>query len=144
MMSALTLEKMAVVKVVILTVVTGGIYTALWFLKRIEALNSLNSGHKLGQGVFGFIIAGCIVNIAMVFYLAFAGGTLEEGFALRLLNTSNLLGFAVNVVVLLQTFKVRRILLDHYAGHLGRDVKLSWPLTFFFSIFYLQFKINRL
>jgi hypothetical protein len=143
-MVTFTLEKMAVIKLMLLTAVTGGIYTAYWFLKRLDAINSLNSEHKVGQGIFGFIIAGCIVNVAIVFYLAFAGVSLEESFALRLLNTSNLLGFAVNVAVLVQTFKVRKILLDHYAVHLGREISLSWMLTFFFSIFYLQFKINRL
>jgi hypothetical protein len=139
-----TLEKMVVIRLVVLTAVTGGVYTAYWFLKRLDAINSLHSEHKVGQGIFGFIIAGCIVNAAIVLYLAFAGVGLEEGFALRLLNTSNLLGFAVNIAVLVQTFKVRKILLDHYAVHLGRKVDFSWILTFFFSIFYLQFKINRL
>lgn len=143
-MITFTLEKMSVVKLVILTAVTGGVYTAYWFLKRLDAINSLNSEHRVGQGVFGFIIAGCLVNAAIVFYLAFAGPGLEEGFALRLLNTSNLLGLAVNVAVLVQTFKVRRILLDHYVVHLGREVGFSWIFTFFFSVFYLQFKINRL
>ncbi|VAV84097.1 hypothetical protein MNBD_DELTA01-736 [hydrothermal vent metagenome] len=143
-MQAVTLEKMGVAKLVILTVITGGVYTAFWFLKRLDIFNSFRSERKLRQGIFGFIIAGCIVNIAIVFYLAFAGVGLDEAFALRLLNTSNILGFAVNIVVLLQTFKLRRILLDHYAKHLGREVKLSWILTFFFHIFYLQFKINRL
>lgn len=142
--ASFTLDKMAVVKLVVLTVVTGGVYTAIWFLKRLEVFNGLNSEQKLGQNVFGFIIAGCLVNVALVLYLTFAGAGLEESFALGLLNTSNLLGFAVNVTVLVQTFRVRRILLEHYGEHLGRDVKLSWIGTFFFSIFYLQFKINRL
>ncbi len=143
-MQSFTLDKMPVVKLIVLTVITGGVYTAYWFIKRLEIFNSFRSEHKFGQGIFGFIIAGCIVNITIVFYLAFAGAGLDQTFTLRLLNTSNILGFAVNIVVLIQTFKLRRVLIDHYVGHLGREVELSWILTFLFQIFYLQFKINRL
>ncbi len=139
-----SLEKASVVKVLVLTLITGGLYAAFWFLRRLNALNSLASPFKLNQGVFGFVIAGCLVNIAIVFYVAFSEGTISPGLAKSLLDTSDVLGLVIQLVVLFQTFKVRRILMDHFNEHLRRDVKFSWILTFLFSIFYLQYKINRL
>ena len=144
-----SLEPMPVPTLVLYTILSFGIYSAVWFLKRLEAFNSLKSETKLNQGVFGFIIAGFVANICIVLYLVFTGegGTAPgelQGLSLSLVATSDMLSIAVQVAVLIQAFKVRRILIDHFEENLKRDVGVSWGWTIVFGIFYLQYKINRL
>lgn len=144
-----SLEPMPVPTLVLYTILSFGIYSAVWFLKRLEAFNALKSETKLNQGVFGFIIAGFVANICIVLYLVFTGesGTAPgelQGLSLSLVATSDMLSIAVQVAVLIQAFKVRRILIDHFEENLKRDVGVSWGWTIVFGIFYLQYKINRL
>ena len=144
-----SLSPMPVPTLVLYTLLSFGIYSAVWFLKRLEAFNSLKSEVKLNQGVFGFIIAGFVANIFIVLYLVFTGegGTAPgelEGLSLSLVATSDMLSIAVQVAVLIQAFKVRRILVDHFEAHLKRDLGVSWGWTLVFGVFYLQYKINRL
>ncbi|MBI5598930.1 MAG: DUF4234 domain-containing protein [Deltaproteobacteria bacterium] len=138
------LEKMDVVKLVFLTIITGGIYSAVWFVKRLNAINGMASPLKLSQGVFGFIIAGCIANWAMVLFLIFSDGLAAPETMSNISRISDVLGFLIEITLLLQVFKVRRIFMDHFIENMKRDVKFSWLWTFLFSIFYLQYRINRL
>jgi hypothetical protein len=55
----------------------------------------------------------------------------------------SLLSLVVEITLLLQCFKVRRIFRSHFNEHLGGDIPFSGLATFFFQIFYLQYKINR-
>ncbi|HHD11314.1 MAG TPA: DUF4234 domain-containing protein [Deltaproteobacteria bacterium] len=132
------LERMGVLKLFFLVFITGGIYTGVWFLKRLEAFNALNSEVKLKQAPFTFIIAGCVVNIGITFFLMFAGKELDKGLINSLLMTGDILNIVVAVVLLVQAFKLRRILMEHF------NTTVSWLGTFFFTVFYLQYRINRL
>ncbi len=132
------LERMGVLKLFLLVFVTGGIYTGIWFLKRLETFNSLNSEVKLRPGPFTFIIAGCVVNIGITLFLMLSGKELDEGLVESLLMTGDLLNIVIAVVLLVQAFKLRRILTDHF------HTTVSWLGTFFLTLFYLQYRINRL
>ncbi|MBI5560120.1 MAG: DUF4234 domain-containing protein [Deltaproteobacteria bacterium] len=138
------LGKMEVWKLVLLTFFTGGIYSAVWFLRRLGAINGLSSPVKLNQGVFGFIIAGCASNIGMALFLVLFSGRIGPQTSANLSTASDILSLLVEVTVLLQTFKVRKVFMDHFMEKEKREISFSWAGTFFFSIFYLQYKINRL
>jgi len=140
------LETMDVVRLVVFTFITLGAYHGVWYLKRLNAINSLSSPVKLGHGAFGFIIAGCVVNAAVVLAMVFGeGGAAMSGrLAASLNDTSSLLNMAVWLVLVVQAFKVRRALADHFGARPGWDVTFSWLWTSLFTTFYLQYKINRL
>jgi hypothetical protein len=143
------IEKMSVPTLVILTIVTFGIYAAVWFLKRLDSFNELRSEVKLTQGVFSFIIAGFVVNLSIIAYIVMTGTLDAEGMpttklAENLFLTSDIVKLVVHVALLVQAFKARSILMDHYNGFLKREESFSWPATLIFGVFYLQFKINRL
>jgi hypothetical protein len=55
----------------------------------------------------------------------------------------NLISLTAGIVLLIQCFKVRRIFQQHFNDHLGRNISFSGVATFFFQIFYLQYKVNR-
>jgi tetratricopeptide (TPR) repeat protein len=121
-------EKMSVPLLVLLVAVTLGFYYPIWFLKRRNALNRLRSTEKIGSGVFIFAIVtisiGCLIpwlsdveNIEKIFVLV------------------------AGIPLLIQCFKVRRILHEHFNPSSEVET-ISAVATFFFQIYYLQYKIN--
>ena len=53
----------------------------------------------------------------------------------------------MTVILIILSFKVRRILREHLEGHREEaegKIELSGLATFFFQIYYLQYRINRL
>jgi Ca2+/Na+ antiporter len=130
---------------VILTVVTAGIYWPIWFMRRRKAINTMQAKEKLGSAVFILAIALFVISLLV----AISAGVLEKGGG-ELLLTKGLQAFSgimhavAAAVVLVQSFKVRRIFNEHFNTHLRQDISFSVVATFFFIIYYLQYKINRL
>jgi hypothetical protein len=130
---------------IILTVITAGIYWPIWFMTRRKAINTMQSREKLGSGVFVFAIALFVISLLV----AISAGVLERVGG-ELLLTKGLQAFSgimhavAAAAVLVQSFKVRRIFNEHFNTHLRQGISFSGVATFFFIIYYLQYKINRL
>jgi len=86
-------------------------------------------GHP-GSGIFIFAIV--IVSIALLFTF-----TMEE------IALARSLLYLAGILLLVQCFKVRLIFNEHFNVYLKRDISFSKAATFFFQLFYLQYKINR-
>ncbi len=132
------LKRSSVVAVVLLSFVTLGFYYPIWFLRRRRGLNSLDSRRKLG-------ILGPVILLALhAIYLVLPQHSTPEKIA----------GLAVLPTFLVLAFRVRFILADHLTSKTGAvlPVSLSFQtasnpsnlLTFFLTIWYLQYKINQL
>ena len=143
-MAAAQLEETSVWVIILLSIVSLGLYLPVWFLTRREAINQLRSRHKIGWGMLAFLLLLQIADVVALIVSARAGLSMEE---------PDVFAFGAWIVILIQSFKVRQILLDHFSAQesgpfsgtisLQRDVSLSGVATFFFHIFYLQYKINR-
>jgi uncharacterized membrane protein YbjE (DUF340 family) len=138
------LKKSSIILIIFLTVITAGIYYPVWFLKRRNAINILQSNEKLNSGVLIF----AIVALSIILLLAFISGVSEElgemDIARELDAFAMILNLVVGITLLVKCFKVRRIFNEHYNVHLKRDISFSRVATFFFQIYYLQYKINRI
>ncbi|PYV16436.1 MAG: hypothetical protein DMG21_11775 [Acidobacteria bacterium] len=148
------LQKKNVAPLVALTILTLGLYYPIWFLQGRSGVNSLKAGGKLGRGVF--------VLVFVLWFLALvlnAVWTTSDDLSARLspiwlLAFDALAALVVGVLLLIQAFKVRRILETHVAGSASGPFAGSIALlgsssfsglaTFFFGIFYLQHKINEM
>jgi len=139
------LEETRVWVVILLSIASFGLYLPVWFLTRREVINQLRSRQKIGWGMLAFLLLLQIAGVVALIVSARAGLSMEE---------PDVFAFGAWIVILIQSFKVRQILLDHFSAQesgpfsgtisLQRDVSLSGVATFFFHIFYLQYKINRL
>ncbi len=148
------LEPTSVPLVVLLGLVTFGVYIPIWILNRRKALNTLRSTEKLSPWTLGGILAA---------FLAYFGTSLSTGLAQTtpvpdwvqpVEVAGRLTLFAAGLALLFQLFKVRRILMDHFVVEssgpfsstisLQSEAQLSGLATFFLGIYYLQYKINRL
>jgi len=138
-------------ELILLTVITLGLYYPVWFLRRRPRLNELESGRKLGRWPFVFALLFGSLRV-----LVSGGGpkvsqleSTAESLAFSLFTFGAL---AVTILMVVQCFFVKDMIEDHLAGAqedavLQRityeSVKLSSVLTLCFGIFYLQYKINQ-
>lgn len=143
------LKRRSVILMIVLSIVTFGVYYPIWFLRRRGALNRLDSPRKLRMWPFVVFIIWFVFQ----FILGIAAGSaprgqgIGEGASLFL----NLVQLAVGILMVVQSFFTKDILEDHLAGPgdhvpslLSVDtVKLSVAMTFLFQVFYLQYVINR-
>jgi hypothetical protein len=135
----------------ILTLLTAGIYPPLWLLLRRKALNNLSSRETLQVWPAAVALAAMLASLCFPILGRLRWGSVVEAEnALPLLHPSFLL--LAGVIMMVQCFKVRRILLDHLAprqeGMFSASTRLQYEElfsrlgTFCFGIFYLQYKIN--
>jgi Domain of unknown function (DUF4234) len=123
-------ERRPVVLCILLTIVTLGFYPAIWLLKRSAFLDRLNASQSLGTALPTVVI---VMN-TLGFAAAFAG---KEASAI-----SSFLSLGAGVCALVANFRVAAILRSDFA-RTGRFLSVSSVLTFFLSIYYLQYKINE-
>ena len=150
------LKRRNILVMILLMIVTLGLYAPIWFLRRRDALNHLDSPRKLAawpQVVFIVILVMYMAAELMVVLLDSAVISLET--ATAVLSIAPLLAlarFGAAILMLLQCFKTRDILEDHLAGPADgmrqtmfaeERVKLSGVLTFILQVLYLQHSINR-
>ena len=127
-------ERRSIVNILILSIITLGLYIPLWLLRYREAFNGLNSERKLTRGpliisFFIILLEVPYILVSFFYWIVPIDPMLDFG-----LQTFYLLGY---IIILVYSFKARNILIEHYG------VEISPILTFFFSIFYLQYKINQ-
>ncbi len=147
------LEESSISAMVLLTLITGGIYVPIWFLIRRTAINSLRSSDKVQSAWLCFALLGYALTILVGLVKNLNWGSWANvGYLLTIVQPPLLLLSAIIVIV--SCFKVRSILLDHLTpreqsmfsagARLQQGDEISSLATFFLGIFYLQYKINRL
>ena len=143
------LKRRSVVLMIVLSIVTFGLYYPIWFLRRRDALNRLDSPRKLRLWPFVIVIAWFVFQ----FIVGIAAGSapLEQTIGAGAALLINVVQLAVGILMVVQNFFTKDILEDHLVGPGDRvpnplfvdTVKLSGVMTFFFQIFYLQYVVNR-
>ena len=123
------LQKKSVFAIIILSIVTLGVYVPVWFLKQRNALNNLNSEKKINWDPYILLIFS-IISIILIVPTIIIGGWVNI--------ISDIINWAIAINIILLSFSVRRILKEHY------NIDISGLATFFLSIWYLQYKINKL
>jgi len=151
-MTAPRLRKRSVLLMIVFTLITLGFYYPIWFLRRRAALNALDSPRKIAW----WPPVVMLVVMAIAFMVGFAGGLTHARDAAEVIGAGGatlllLARLGVGILMLIQAFFVKDILEDAIQGPgtdtstpmLSTPPQLSGLLTFFFSIFYLQYVINR-
>jgi len=141
----------SIVGMCLLTLLTAGLYVPIWFLIRRRALNNLRSREKLEVLPIAVALAGLVTSLCLSIL-----GRSRWGSWIALNNAFPALVRGISLVagltLIVQCFKVRRILLDHLAPRqeemfaaglrMQHEELFSRMGTFFFGVFYLQYKIN--
>jgi uncharacterized protein DUF4234 len=143
------LKRRSVILMIVLSIVTFGLYYPIWFLRRRAALNRLDSPRKLRLWPFVIVITWVVLQFIVGITAGSAAPEQAIGAGAALLL--NLVQLAVGILMVVQSFFTKDILEDHFVGPgdqvpnplLVDTVKLSGVMTFLFQIFYLQYVINR-
>jgi len=133
------LKKMNVSLLVFLTIVTLGVYMPIWFLSQKAGLNAFNTKEKVGSGFF----AGIFVFSIIIFSIAGIANIVSIFTDVQTPKTVYM-ELICQIALIIQAFKIKSILNEHFNEHLKKDVSFSGAHTFFLTIFYLQYKINKL
>ena len=140
------LKRRSVVVMVVFTIITLGLYYLAWWFRRRPGLNRLNSNAKLPMWPLLLMVALFFVQ----FFVGLAEGAASgEGVGQGADAVAVIFQLLVAIVMLVMTFRVKDMIEDHAAPHADsgpmfvNHVKLSGLMTFFFSIYYLQWAINR-
>jgi hypothetical protein len=141
------LKRRSVILMIVLMLLTAGLYYPFWFLRRRAALNRLDAPTKLSQWPLILILVG--VGIHTFATLASGSSTPVRVFGPAAALVIQVIWFATLVLAVVQCFFIKQILEDHLSGPdsegpiTKQPVKLSILMTLLFTILYLQYVINR-
>ncbi len=131
-------DKKSVWLVILLSIVTLGTYIPYWLYQRLDAFNQLKSREKLDKTIVTAVLAMyCFTTVlyicTSIYELFYPGNLVFE----KIDQVGRVIDFVSSITMLYLTFIVRKIIEDNF------KTKLSGVATFFFSIYYLQFRINK-
>jgi len=141
------LKRRRVIVMILFVIVTLGLYYPIWWFRRRPGLNRLDSPKKLA--LWPLILLTALFAVQFVLGLVAGGRPLAEVIGPGAASLYLLCRLAVGIVMIVQTFRAKDMIEDHATpeaepGPLSVEaVRLSGLMTFFFSIFYLQWAINR-
>ena len=117
-----------------LTIITLSVYIVYWLYTRTVKLNSVVENQ----------ISTFFINFVLIFYIATLVFTIGVEFV-EVNKTvgliSSLADFMSNILVLVWVFKFKSRVSQMV---LNDPIKLSPVITFFFQVFYLQYKLNEI
>lgn len=130
-------KRTSVLLTIILSLVTMGIYMPYWFITRRKELNKTESSTKIS---FEFPLSVLVLYSfsALIYILSFII-PFSLGFWEVMDSLDNIITYYGIAVIIFLSFYSIRILKDHYPS-----MKYSKLATFFFTIWYVQYKINKL
>ncbi|TMU82721.1 hypothetical protein FGG79_20790 [Bacillus sp. BHET2] len=129
---SLPLKRTNLFLVVILSVVTAGIYLAFWFLRRRKAFGESQIPFKWWKVFAVYLILSFIINLIGDVFLTSYGETVIE-------SINIILSYYFIGLLYFSAFRVKEVIEYHYRD---AEVKKLWLVLF--HVWYLQFKINRL
>lgn len=128
-------ERMSVPLLIVLTIVTLGFYTPIWFWQRSGFFK------KAGRVSFplGLVFVLVAVNVVGLFVMV---GSWLNGSSNEVELVSNLISLVSGICSLVLAFRGRDAIVA-YCSRIDRPRRMSGLGTFFFNIYYLQYHINR-
>lgn len=130
----LEMERFSTWAVVGLTIITFGIYYLYWMYTRMNQINGLSTNAKGNKTAFTIYIGIYVVNTAISI-----SGT--EDLTIAIVNL--VLSLCGVVALLITVFSTRRAIIEVINKGSAEQVHLGGVMTFFFQIFYFQYKINE-
>jgi hypothetical protein len=126
-------ERRSVLLVVLLSVVTFGLYASIWYIRRTPFVNGLKSDKRLEP----FLPWALLGTEIVVFVVALVAGAAEVQ-----VDVSRPVSMVAGILAIIIRFRIAHILRSHFARS-GIVMSVSGPATFFLGMLYLQWVINN-
>lgn len=128
------LQQESVWLILLYSILTLGLYQAIWIMHRAHTFNRLKSKEKLSHGLvvanFGIAVVNLIFSLLVLFV-----GSESLGSVMGIIEST--LSWVGVVTLIILAFKIRNILMDHFK----REVSIL--LTLLFPVIWLQAEINH-
>jgi hypothetical protein len=124
--------------VLLLDVVTLGIYPLYWLYTRTEILNRTLPSKQIPMGLAVAVVVLFVTNVAA----SLVHQIYPHHFGVA--AASSTINLILTIVDLVWVFKFRNRLNEFFASPKGDRYWLGVLLTFFFGVLYLQYKLNQL
>ena len=134
---------------IVFFVISLGVYYLIWFFRRRPGLNRLDSPLKLPMWPLLLTAAFLGMQFVLGLVAGFASRSVPDFVGPVGSGMLTILQLVVGITMLIQCFRIKDIIQDHATPPPDPDqrfveqVQLSGLMTFFFSIFYLQWGINK-
>lgn len=115
---------------IVLTVITCGLYAPIWLMQRRAFLDSLRSRQKLEIALPVVSLVASVMHLLVLFFAD------QTGF-------ESILSLASTVPLLIACFRAKSMIQEELVA-MGSPNRLSGVATFFLTIYYLQWRLNRL
>lgn len=132
---------------IVFILISFGIYYLIWFFRRRPGLNRLDSPGKVPM--WPLLLAAAFFGVTFVLGLVAGSEPVSNVIGPVGSGVLALLRLVVGITMIIQCFRIKDIIQDHATPPPDPDrrfveqVQLSGLMTFFFSIFYLQWAINK-
>lgn len=126
--------------VAIFSLLTMGLYLPIWYLRRMDRLNSLDAPSKLRPAPVLVLLGMYAVSASGL--LAFVGANDVQS-ALMLNSLGHALTIAGGMILISLRLRTRHILREHFAGRPSPAPRFSGAATVLLGEIYLQAKMNR-
>ena len=150
-------KKKSVFLLFLFSFITAHIYSYVWYIKRSNELNNLQTQSKLKEGIaFLSLIIYLLLILTAIGMSLTAKITGQDLASQQLSNIAEIpitflvlyvilaiLAITLFILVLFMSFRTRKILNESLASK-GSKIKTSWFLTLIFNFYYLQYEINRI
>jgi len=127
--------------------ISFGLYYVIWFFRRRPGLNRLDSSRKIPM--WPLLLTASIFGVQFVLGLVAGSEPLPDVIGPAATGALTLLRLVAGITIIIQCFHIKDIIQDHATPPPDPDqrfverVQLSGLMTFFFSIFYLQWAIKK-
>jgi hypothetical protein len=131
---------------IVFLLISFGLYYLIWFFRRRPGLNRLDSSRKLPM--WPLLLTAAFFGVQFVLGLVAGSKPVPDVIGPVASGVLTLLQLVIGITMVIQCFGIRDIIQDHATPPPDPDqrfveqVQLSGLMTFFFSIFYLQWAIN--
>ena len=136
--SVLPLRQQSVWVMVLLELVTLGIYGPYWYFSRRTSFHALSSSQRLPETLLSIVLVATIVSAVLTIVSFFPSDPSSIEAIYQVID------LVIAAFFLFFAFRVRGILRDHYASQGVGDAGISGFWLFLFNLFCLQYKINRM
>jgi len=128
-------EKKNILLMIFLVFITLGIYIPLYFLKLKKNTDTLKISKKPKSTVIYLLLLFSILEVILIF------SSVNYPIADMI---ANIFYYVDLIIILVLAFQFKDILNNYFNNELKKNISFSGVLTFFFTIFYLQYKINKM
>jgi len=135
-----TFKKKSVLGMLFLSFITCGFYVPYYFLKLKESTDTVVTTAYEILPKIKYLFVCWIVSFGLSLLFFFHGLPLDS---LLFVCLVNLFALSELIVMVFLAFDFKDKLDDHLNGTLKKKISFSSLATFFFGIYYLQYKINK-